>query len=330
VVWNEDDGKVCYQNQQRLQGGYVENIVRHIVRLHYTKERIDFSLPHLLSVVDGMKSKGAYASPLTDPVLAHHQVLKAFESLSLFLHQNSQSVQSNQHQSSLGLPLAIDAVEPLSPCLRYSELFPPAPHPFLGGSSSGTRKVSGALMSDPILIQVRFGASSKWPTDLKAIGAAKTAMLVQLANGIDNLKDKLFDGPVIVTPSYLDLGYRGYCFRIIVRADPEIRMLQGLVRPSPVASTLLKELTKIHVIAAKHHSMIHSVHTLHPSAAAVVRMAKRWIANHLFSGMISIEAIELIVAKVYSTEDSTKAAPSTVTSGFIRFLHLLASHDWLG
>jgi U3 small nucleolar RNA-associated protein 22 len=186
-------------------------------------------------------------------------------------------------------------------------------------------------MSDPILIQIRFGASSKWPSDLKAICAAKTAMLIQLADGISSFGDKRFEGPVLVTPTYLDLGYQGYCFRILVRADPEIKMLQGLVRPSSSASILLKDLTRIHVAAAKHHSIIHAVHTLHPSSAAVVRMAKRWVANHLLSGLVSAEIIELIVAKIYSDGETThQGTPSTVTAGFLRFLHLLASHDWLG
>jgi U3 small nucleolar RNA-associated protein 22 len=330
VVWNDDEAISVYQNKEKLQGGYVEKIIRHVVRLHYTRETLNFALPNLLSIVDGMKNERCPVDATTDPVLAHHQVLKAYESLAQLLQENSQPIQMNRQHSSLGLPLAIDAVEPLSPCLRYSELFPPVPHPFLGSASYESKKVSGALMSDPVLVQIRFGASSKWPSDLKAIGAAKTAMLVQLANGIENLNEKCFDGPAVVTPSYLDLGYKGYCFRIIVRADPEIKMLQGLVRPSPAASALLKDLTRIHVTAAKHHSMMHAVHTLHPSSSAVVRAAKRWIANHLLSGLITTETIELMVAKVYSAEDKPIDVPATVTSGFLRFLHLLAFHDWFG
>ena len=185
-------------------------------------------------------------------------------------------------------------------------------------------------MSDPILIQIRFGASSKWPSDLKAIGAAKTAMLIQLANAIEGENNSDFGGLVQVTTNYLDLGYQGYYFRILVRADPEIKMLQGLIQPSSVASSLLQKLTRVHIVAAKHHSMIHAVHTLHPSSAGVVRMAKRWVANHMLSGLIGVETIELIVAKVYSDGDTPLETPSTVTAGFLRFLHLLAHHDWLG
>ena len=333
VVWNDEDGKDRYQNQIKMEGGYVDKIVRHIVRLHYTKDNIEFALPHLISIVDGIStSKENAVSQFQDPLVAHQDVMKAFESLSQFMRQGSMPSQyRHQNQNFVELPLNIDAMEPLSPCLRYSELFPPIPHPFLGGkSSSNNKQVSGAITSQPIEIQIRFESSSKWPSDLKAIGAAKTAMLIQIANSIEGLNNRDFDGPIQVTTNHLDLGYRGYCFRIIIRADAEIKLLKGLVRPSPTAFSLLKTLTRVHVVAAKHQSMIHSVHTLHPSSSGVVRMAKRWVGNHMLSGLITTEAIELMVAKVYSDSDTPLEPPSTVTSGFLRFLHLLAFHDWLG
>jgi U3 small nucleolar RNA-associated protein 22 len=333
VVWNDNDGQDHYQNQIKLQGGYVDKIMRHIVRLHYTKEEIEFALPNLISIVDGISTnKQQVSTRLVDPVVAHQDVMKAFDALSQFLREGTQpSHFRHQTQVFLDLPLTIDAVEPLSPCLRYSELFPPIPHPSLGGTvASHDKLVSGAIISHPVQIQIRFGASSKWPSDLKAIGAAKTAMLIQLANSIESTNNRDFDGPIQVTTNYLDIGYRGYCFRIFVRADPEIKMLQGLVRPSPIASSILKTLTRANVVAAKHHSMIHAVHTLHPSSGGVVRMAKRWVASHMLSGLITTEALELMVAKVYSDFESPLEPPSTVTAGFLRFLYLLAYHDWLG
>jgi len=333
VVWNDDDGENHCENEVKLQGGYINKIVRHTVRMHYTKEKIEFALPNLISVVDGISNKKQDATTqLWNPIVAHQNVMKAFDSLSQFLREGSQSSQFQHHnQVSLELPLTIDGVEAMSACLRYSELFPPIPHPSLGGTSPpNNKKISGAILSDPVLIQIRFGSSSKWPSDLKAIGAAKTAMLIQLAKAIEGVNNKDFDGPMHVTPNYLDLGYKGYCFRILIRADTEIKLLQGLVKPSPVACSLLKTLTRVHIVAAKHHSMIHAVHTSHPSSAGVVRLAKRWVANHMLSGLITPEAIELMVAKVYSDDETPLETPSTITAGFVRFLHLLAHHDWLG
>ena len=57
-------------------------------------------------------------------------------------------------------------------------------------------------------------------------------------------------------------------------------------------------------------------------------MAKRWVASHLLSGLISDEGIELMVAKVYSDGEALLETPGTVMAGFLRFLHLLATHNW--
>ena len=83
-----------------------------------------------------------------------------------------------------------------------------------------------------------------------------------------------------------------------------------------------------------HHSLIHAVHTRHPSASSVVRLAHRWVASHMLSDMIPHEAIELMVARIY-TETSGKSnglvdnPPSTAVAGFLRFLQLLSTHDWV-
>ena len=71
------------------------------------------------------------------------------------------------------------------------------------------------------------------------VGAAKCAMLAQPAKGMDKMKQEhtggasgsvdnnadldSFDGPMDVTPNYLDIGYRGYFWRIITRVDQELR-----------------------------------------------------------------------------------------------------------
>ncbi|CAJ1946539.1 unnamed protein product [Cylindrotheca closterium] len=324
VVWNDTDAST-FRNDSTFRGGYVEKIMTYIVSKHFTKAPIQFSLSDLSSLVDGVSSCEP-SMPFANPVASHQKIMSAFNSLSDFLQKSSRL--GNDTGSNLGLPLAIDAVEPLSPCLRYSELFPPVPHPLLGGEKVKTKKIPGALTSEPILIQIRFSASSKWPNDLKAIGAAKTAMLVQLAEGIESSRHEGFAGSVLVNSSYAEVGYMGYCFRIMVRADPEIRMLQGLSQPSAEAMKLLDDYTKKHVMAATHHSTIHAVHTLHPSAGTVVRMAKRWLASHMLFGLVTIESIELLVAKVYSEDEALLAVPGTLQAGFLAFLFLLGNHNW--
>lgn len=110
---------------------------------------------------------------------------------------------------------------------------------------------------------------------------------------------------------------------------------------------LSQSLINRHVRGAMHHSLIHAVHTRHPSASSVVRLAHRWVASHMLSDMLSIEVIELMVAKIYTESSSASmeeknsksnkskktilavdAPPSTVVSGFLKFLQLLSTHDW--
>ena len=201
VVWNtpEASDHLRMEGDDKSQGGIVERIVCHILDQHFMQHekkqatKPQFALRNILSLVDGVAAPPSTSTEeklLCSSTAAHKSVMSAFTSLSEFLRQHSSPTipvpgSADAKTCRLGVPLAIDAVEPLSPSLRYSELFPPVPHPSLGGPKGGSKKVSGVAPS-PVLIQIRFGASSKWPTDLKAMGAAKTAMLIQLANGIES------------------------------------------------------------------------------------------------------------------------------------------------
>ena len=46
-------------------------------------------------------------------------------------------------------------------------------------------------------------------------------------------------------------------------------------------------------------------------------------------GLIPFEAVELLVAKVYSDGKSPTGAPSSMLSGILWVLHLLGTHDWI-
>ena len=346
AVWNDDfstEGNyVHYLNDDKMQGGIVERIIRYILGLHFVNEEaaslVQFSLRDIQSCIDGVQP--ASDNEVTfNPLVAHRLVMRAFDTLADFLRESSRPTipipGTSEQKSRLGIPLAIETVEPLSPCLRYTELFPPVPHPLLGGSLlPGIHRISQIVPSQPILVQIRFSGSSKWPNDLTAIKAAKAAMLIQLLNGIDSLKKAndpvavdFGEHSVICTDS-VDVSFRGYVFRVIVRADPELRLLRSLIHPSEEAASLLNYLTLRHLVAAKHHSVVHAVFTRHASASAVVRLAQRWLASHMLSNHFSIETIELLVAYVYSSPSSPVDAPASVTAGFIHFLELLATLDW--
>jgi U3 small nucleolar RNA-associated protein 22 len=346
VVWNDFEGELdetsTFENGEKM-GDTVERVIRHIVRTHFLQDSDSsknslFKLRNLLSLVEGASQRlhSTNEKFMNNSEFAHKSMINAFESLSKFLRSNSQmeTVGYVESASNLGLPLSIDAVEPLSPSLRYSSTFPQTPHSLLGATEkSSQKKVSGAISSESILIQIRFEGSSKWPTDTNAMGAAKCAMLTQIADGIEKMKDRndpdsiCFEGPMNVAPSYLEFGYKGFVWRVVIRADQELKMLNKLRNPSAEATTLRQILRKNHVINSQHHFTIHGVTSKHPCAGYVIRMMSRWLASHMLSGLIPHEAVELLVASVF-TDPSPLSTPATASSGFLRTLDLLANHNW--
>ena len=347
AVWNEADEGSTNQNfsfeSGDKVGDIVESVIRHVLREHFVKPNVDisseanFKLRGLLSLVEGAADENATGNNklMNSSEAAHKSIMSAFEKLSTFLKTNSELDTNGQGEevSKIGLPLSIDAVEALSPSLRYSTTFPQVPHPLLGSVSKGGKKVAGAIIGDPILIQIRFEGSSKWPSDINAMGAAKCAMLTQIADGVEGMKERgdhdvaLFDGPMNVSPTHIDFGYSGYVWRIIIRADQEMKMLNELRNPSTDAIVSRQALRKNHIIRSLHHFTIHGVHSKQAASGHVTRLMHRWIAAHMLSGQIPQEAVELLVASVF-TDSSPSQAPVTVTCGFLRCLHLIGYHEW--
>lgn len=329
VVW--EALKDSLSNSNGWQAEIVERIVQHIVKTHFaddTKGTPSFVWKDIVSVVDGIvcaDNEDGNELLARNSMAAHRSVLNAFDELSTILREKTAKTvrDGDEFRSPLGLPLSIDAVEPLGPALRYAELFPPLPHPLLGGETNGsTKKVSGAVSFNPIKVQIRFGSSSKWPNDLKAIGAAKTAMLIELTRGLEQLREFKKAPTSVVTPTHADICFKGYVWRVVVRADPELKLLRSLANPSDEAVSTLTKLTRNAVVAASHHTMVHAVYTSNPSSSAVVRLAKRWLSSHLIQ--IPPVALELMVCSLY--ERSRK--PGTVFRGFERWLNLLITFDW--
>ena len=78
-----------------------------------------------------------------------------------------------------------------------------------------------------------------------------------------------------------------------------------------------------------HHNSIKALHAQHPSFGNCVRMLSCWCSGHFFSGYITHETLELIVASVYIEPDS-EYSPTSPTAGFRRSLNRIATHDWFG
>jgi len=346
VIWDGSDDNdsnlfIKYSGYEKC-GGITEQIIHHIIMLHFFDKskcmhsrHFSFIFRDMVSLIDG-NSFSSGNRLLIDSTALYKDIMSAFESLSRFLKENStrEYNKSGVHSSKLGLPLSIDTVEAVSPYLRYADLFPPVPHPLLGGNFNEEFFFPGVVVGDPIYVQIRFEHNSKWPFDVDAIGTAKCAMLIQIAEGIKKMKLNKqnnvlsFKGPIHVMPSYMDIGFRGYVWRIFIAADQELKVIESLHNPSFQATSLRKLLIKRHFISVVHHFVIHSLHTKHPSSSGVLRLAKRWMASHMLSGLFRHEAIELLILYIY-TNPQPLLSPTTVISGFMRFLHLMAFFDWV-
>jgi U3 small nucleolar RNA-associated protein 22 len=295
-----------------------------------TPQHVKFLNRQMLALVESYETQGSNDSKAVSSVDLHKSVMSAYDNLTSFLLRRTKDDQEKR----LGnIPMAINLVEPLGPALRYCQVFPPHPHPLLRqgqGSGSGSErqrqgKVAGAVMFEPIDIQLRLARCGNWPSDVNAMGAAKCAVLVLLANGLEQELKVKCD----VCPTHMTVGYEGFLFRIYIRPDEELRLLKQLKHPTVDAISWKRDLEKRHVVAASHHALIHGIHTRHPSAGMTVRLAKRWCAAHLLSSQIlPQEAIELLVAKIYSDALPFQVPAAAHGSGFLRFLHLLFTHDW--
>ncbi|KAF2290735.1 hypothetical protein GH714_015240 [Hevea brasiliensis] len=80
-------------------------------------------------------------------------------------------------------------------------------------------------------------------------------------------------------------------------------------------------------VRGQHSSMINGLQGIYQMYGPVVRLAKRWVASHLFSDCLVEEAVELLVAHLF-VKPLPFTAPCSRIAGFLRFLRLLADYDW--
>lgn len=263
VVWNTNYDDKFFENKSERIGfsfcssetsnNIVERIVKYILCTHmidtcdckdkeyFAYDKVKFLNTEILGLVESVTCKanaekhGSNAPPGAglSSVELHRDLMKVYQDFSSFLVERTKD-ETNRLG---GIPMSIDSVEAISPSLRYSELFPPMKHPLFYDSGAALRKakkVPGVISCavDPICIQIRFGRSNKWPSDLDAMGAAKCALLLQLAQGIERERPKT---ACLVTPTYIDVAFEGYSFRLCIRPDEELKLIDSLKNPTSLA-----------------------------------------------------------------------------------------------
>eukprot|EP00002_Diphylleia_rotans_P025509 TRINITY_DN5045_c0_g1_i2.p1 TRINITY_DN5045_c0_g1~~TRINITY_DN5045_c0_g1_i2.p1 ORF type:complete len:1168 (+),score=282.69 TRINITY_DN5045_c0_g1_i2:57-3560(+) len=217
------------------------------------------------------------------------------------------------------LPLKIRNINASSPAMRYTDPSPPTAVSTLIGLEPAVSNLPGceypALIS-PLKGVIIFEGSGKWPDELAAVRAMISAFYIQLH---DSLKQAGIYS--MISRNFIDVVFEGYCFRLHIYLDREAKLL-GQENSEYPALARREDLIEPNLNAA-----LHAFQALHPNYPATVRLAKKWVHAQLYSSFVTEEAIELIVAYIFSFPQPY-SVPNTPLAGFHRFLWFLSCHDF--
>ena len=165
-------------------------------------------------------------------------------------------------------------------------------------------------------------SSNAWPDDAAAVAHTLTAWYLRLAQALHAKAAAVCE----VTPSWLDVLWGGHVFRLRIWHE---RLLPVLSAPTSSGQPGLDARALEHAmqVAPLHASTVNGLSMRFPFFAPAVRLCLRWIHAHLFSGALAPEAVELLVASLFASPQPF-APPASSTAAFVRFLSLLATHNW--
>ncbi|KAF4390253.1 hypothetical protein F8388_019908, partial [Cannabis sativa] len=253
-------------------------------------DQLDFSLVH-----------GA-----TDPISHSASLLEAFDVLSKRLRL----IQD--------IPLKVSAVQPLDSAFRFTSVFPPEPHP-LANEKGGAVRLSRFTSS--CIQPLELEGSGNWPMDEVAIEKTKCAFLIKIGESLKSNWGMM----CTATEDSVDVLMSGYAFRLKIWHERGLSLLKRETESDQVKRVYSTD--KELFFRSQHSNMINGLQSRYPVYGPVARLAKRWVASHLFSTCLVEEAIELLVAYLF-LKPLPYEAPSSRITGFLRFLLLLSDYDW--
>ena len=222
-----------------------------------------------------------------------------------------------------GLPLNFSSLEPLAPELLGASPLAPVP----------LAEVRNACAA-PLACVLRLESSGRWPQDLAAIQATKSAFLLAIA---DDLRMGCgLAAHTIVCAGHggvtrpglgytggpgLDVVHSGFVFRLHLHVPLERDLL---VRSKQRVLAHAFDATMQH--GPLHAALVAKVAHTHASFGPTVRLAQRWVSAHLFDRLIPREAVDLLAAVAF-VHPVGHAPPGSHLAGFTRFLQTLTRFD---
>lgn len=218
-----------------------------------------------------------------------------------------------KHLRSLSLPLNLIEVIPVDPSIRYASARTPVAHPLCFGKADGGRDATlkgigakyVARHARVVKVLVRFETSGRWPDSVDGIERMKSAFYVNIAEVLE--REFKNEQRCIVRENCLDILYKGYAFRVEIKHDRVIGLLNGSVQPNVLAKRASEALQKLDpgndhtggkrdAVRAQElqrstvrlpvlHSQLQALHTSLDDnggtrvMSPVVRLAKLWVAG---------------------------------------------------
>jgi len=260
------------------------------------------------------------------------------------------------------LPLGILSVSQISPEYKYTSECPPIPRASFFSVPPAFKFKKESLYISPIEGYIQFEPSSSWPRGLPAITAIKSAFYVEIMKALK----KQFKIQSHASSNHLDVYYEGFVFRFVIFYPKEVilampmekelsekeieELLQSFYKKiqdsenaqnnnnnddeinmqidNPLPGIITSPLYRSYVLKPKFASLIHGFHHKHPSFGLTVRLVKKWLSAHMFDSHFHEEALELIVASIFTQSDNVVHRPASHLTAFIRVIYLLANWSW--
>ncbi|ONH96837.1 hypothetical protein PRUPE_7G155300 [Prunus persica] len=301
------DGKIAestvWESDQWKRHIILKRISEYVLLRH-----LSVSKENIMHIVDQLDFSLLYGTE--DPISSSGSLLGAFEIL------------SKQLRLIEDIPLKVSTVQPLDSAFRFSSVFPPEPHPLANekGTFLRLRSLPPSCIR-PLEVMIQLEGSGNWPMDDVAIEKTKSAFLLKIGESLQNN----WGMTCTATEDDVDVFVSGYAFRLKIWHERGLTLLRRETGNDQVkqVSNMDREL----YFRSQHSSMINGLQGCYAAYGPVVRLAKRWVASHLFSACLVEEAIELLVAYIF-LKPLPFNAPSSRITGFLRFLRLLADYDW--
>ncbi|WCJ24913.1 Nucleolar protein 6 [Euphorbia peplus] len=301
------DGKIAestvWETDQWAKHLILKRIIEYVLLRH-----LSLSKTNVVQVVDQLDF--SLLVGVEDPISISASLLSAFEVLSKRLRL----VES--------IPLKVSSVQPIDPAFRFTSVFPPKPHP-LAKESGAVPRLNKLISScvHPLEVMIQLEGSGNWPMDEEAIEKTKSAFLIQIGESLQSSWGMTCNA----SEDNVDVFLSGYVFRLKILHERGLNLVKKEIGSNKVKRVPSKD--KKLFISGQHSSMINGLQGLYPMYGPVARLAKRWVASHLFSACLVEEAIELLVAHLF-LKPLPFTPPGSRIVGFLRFLRLISEFDW--